>query len=204
MILYLSVICLFAYMLSITFPAIYLKEKQNTLEQNEILLHESNEVGQFPILAIAMFIVPVLIYYLSENMLLSSFCFVLSVVAYTDLSARWVPDLTIYLLLVLAMLALRTADLIMSLWSVLFYVMPAALFSAYGYFIKKEKWIASGDYYIFPAIGLMLTPDYAAGIMLINLLVVLLLSRWVQKIPLVSVAYFTFTGCQTCIFLGFI
>ena len=191
-------------MLSITFPAIYLKEKKNALEQNEILRHESNDVGQFPILSIAMFIVPVLIYYLSENMLLSSFCFVLSVIAYTDLIARWVPDLTIYLLLFLAMLALRTTDLIMSLWSVLFYVMPAALFSAYGYFIKKENWIASGDYYVFPPIGLMLTPDYAAGLMLINLLVVLLLSRWVQKIPLVTVAYFTFTGCQTCIFLGFI
>jgi len=204
MILYLSVICLFAYMLSVTFPAIYLKEKQNTLDQNEILRHETNDVGQFPILAIAMFIVPVLVYYLSESMLLSSFCFVLSVVAYTDLSARWVPDLTIYLLLVLAMLSLRTADLIMSLWSVLFYIMPAALFSAYGYLIKKEKWIASGDYYVFPAIGLMLPPDYAAGLMLFNLLVVLLLSRWVQKIPLVTVAYFTFTGCQTCILLGFI
>lgn len=204
MILYLSVICVFAYVLSITFPAIYLKEKQNTLEQNEILLHESNDVGQFPVLAIAMFIAPVLIYTLSENMLLSAFSFVLSIVAYTDLSARWVPDFTIYLLLVVAMLSLRTTDLVMSLWSVLFYLTPAVLFSAYGYIIKKEKWIASGDYYIFPAIGLMLTPDYAASLMLINLLVVLLLSRWMQKIPLVTVAYFTFTGCQTCTLLGFI
>ncbi|ELV7790818.1 prepilin peptidase, partial [Salmonella enterica] len=146
----------------------------------------------------------VLIFFLSENMLLSSFCFILSVVAYTDLSARWIPDFTIYLLLVVAMLSLRTTDLILSIWSVLFYLMPALLFSAYGYLLKKEKWIAPGDYYIFPAIGLMITPEYAASLMLVNLLLVLLFSRWVKKIPLVTVAYFTFTGCQTCILLGIV
>lgn len=72
-------------------------------------------------------------------MLLSSFCFILSVVAYTDLSARWIPDFTIYLLLVVAMLSLRTTDLILSIWSVLFYLMPALLFSAYGYVLKKRN-----------------------------------------------------------------
>lgn len=204
MIVYLIVLSTFAYVLSKTFPAIYLNEKKNAIEQGKQLLTENEEVGRFPVLAIVMFTMPVLIFFLSENMLLSSFCFILSVVAYTDLSARWIPDFTIYLLLVVAMLSLRTTDLMLSFWSVLFYLMPALLFSAYGYVLKKEKWIASGDYYIFPAIGLMITPEYAASLMLVNLILVLLFSRWVKKIPLVTVAYFTFTGCQTCILLGII
>ncbi|ELS5068888.1 prepilin peptidase [Salmonella enterica] len=197
-------VIIFAYVLSIVFPVIYLHEKKNAIKQSDQLLNENDEVGCFPVLGIVIFTIPLLIFILSGNIVLSSFCFILSVMAYTDLSARWIPDLAIYLLLAIAMLSLRTADLIISFWSVLFYLMPAILLSTYGYVLKKEKWIASGDYYVFPAIGLMITPEYAASLMLINLLIVLFFSRWVQKIPLVTVAYITFTGCQTCILLDFI
>ncbi|EDH8286256.1 hypothetical protein CB696_21425 [Salmonella enterica subsp. enterica serovar Livingstone] len=199
MIVYIIVLSTFAYVLSKTFPAIYLNEKKNAIEQGKQLLTENEEVGRFPVLAIVMFTMPVLIFFLSENMLLSSFCFILSVVAYTDLSARWIPDFTIYLLLVVAMLSLRTTDLILSIWSVLFYLMPALLFSAYGYVLNKETWIASGDYYVFPSIGSMVFPQYAAGLMFTNLLLVILISRWVPKVPLVTIAFITFTGYQICI-----
>lgn len=189
----------FAYVLSIVFPVIYIHEKKNAIKQGNQLINENDEVGCFPVLGIVIFTIPLLIFILSENMELSFFCFIFSVMAYTDLSARWIPDLAIYLLLAIAMLSLRTSDLILSFWSVLFYLMPAILFSTYGYVLNKETWIASGDYYVFPSIGSMVFPQYAAGLMFTNLLLVILISRWVPKVPLVTIAFITFTGYQICI-----
>lgn len=110
----------------------------------------------------------------------------------------------IYLLIALSVYSLDATDLTISLFAVVFYITPVALLSVYGFLVKRETWIASGDYYIFPAIGLMITPEYASSLMLINLLLVLFFSRWINKVPLVTVAYFTFTGYQTCSLLGFI
>lgn len=202
MLIYLIALCLFAYTFSVTFPALYLKEKRNAIEQGEQLLQEQSEPGRFPVLAIAMFIMPVAVFSLSASMLLSTFCFILAVVAYTDISTRWIPDPAIYALLAVSMFSLHNVDLILPLWSVVFYLIPAVMISACGYIRKKETWIASGDYYVFPSVGLMVLPEYAAGLMLINLSIVVILSRWVQKVPLVTVAYFTFLGYQLCLFSG--
>lgn len=204
MIIYTVMIVLFSFVLSLSFPAIYVKVKQNTIQQLDLLREESNDVGRFPVLAISMFLMPVMLFFLSESMLLSVFCFIFAVVAYTDVSARWVPDFLIYFLLALAMIFVRTTDFTLSFWAVVFYMMPIAMFSAYGFLTKKETWIASGDYYLFPSIGLTLLPEYAAGLMLINLMLVLVISRWVQKVPLITVAYFTFIGYQTCLLSGVI
>ena len=85
-----------------------------------------------------------------------------------------------------------------------FYMAPVVILSLYGYIVKKETWIASGDYYVFPSIGLLLSPEYAAVIMLITLFFMLFFMQWVKQIPLVTVAYFTFTGFNVCSLLGFL
>lgn len=202
MIAYIIVLCVFAYYFSATLPAFYQKEKKSAIEQGELLLKEQSEPGRFPVLSIAMFIIPVVMFLLSENMLISLFSFIFAAIAYTDVSTRWIPDIAIYVLLIVSMISIRDSDLIFSIWSVFFYLMPAVMMSCCGYFIKKERWIASGDYYIFPSVGLMILPEYASGLMILNLLIAVLLSRWVQKIPLVTVAYFTYSGYQLCLFLG--
>ena len=204
MLTYLFVLFTFAYIFSRLLPLIYTNVKQKAIEQGNLLLSESSSVGVFPVIAITMFSFPAFILYLSGDIFLSLFCFCLSLVAYTDLCVRWIPDLLIYMLLAISILSVRNLDLSQLLWSSSFYLMPAILLSVYGVILKGEKWIASGDYYIFPSIGLMITPKFAATIMLVNLFLTLMLSIWVKKIPLVTVAYFTYLGYQICMLLGFI
>lgn len=202
MVFYLIALSVLAYYFSLMFPVLYKKEKQNVIEQGEMLIQDTNEPGKYTILAIVMFIIPVAMFSLFGSMLFSAFCFTLAVVAYTDLSSRWIPDVAIYALLVLSMLSIQNSDLKSSIWSVLFYLFPAVLISVYGFLVKKKSLIATGDYYVIPSIGLMILPEHASGLMLINFIIVVAISRWIQKIPLVTVAYFTFTGYQLCLYAG--
>lgn len=194
-----------AFVLSVTFPFVYLRKKKQVIEGcKELLSEDDDEIINSPVLSLSVISIATFVYYLSSDFVLFLFCSFLAITAYCDACKRWIPDLMIYLLIAISVYSLNSKDLTMSLVAVVFYIIPAALLSVYGFLIKRESWIASGDYYIFPAIGLMVAPEYAACLMLVNLLLVLVFSRWVQKIPLVTVAYFTFTGCQTCILLGFI
>ncbi|WP_459578925.1 prepilin peptidase [Enterobacter asburiae] len=194
-----------AFVLSVTFPFVYLRKKKQVIEGcKELLSEDDDEIIHSPVLSLLVISIATFVYYLSSDFVLFLFCSFLAITAYCDACKRWIPDLMIYLLIAISVYSLNSKDLTMSLVAVVFYIIPAALLSVYGFLIKRESWIASGDYYIFPAIGLMVAPEYAACLMLVNLLLVLVFSRWVQKIPLVTVAYFTFTGCQTCILLGFI
>lgn len=202
MIFYLIALSVLAYYFTVTFPVLYKKEKQNVIEQCGVLVKDRNEPGRYTLLAILMFIIPVAIFSFSESMLLSWFCFILAVVAYTDLSSRWIPDVAIYVLLVLSMISIQNSDLNSALWSVLLYLSPAILISVYGFLVKKKTLIATGDYYVIPSIGSMILPEHASSLMLVNFIIVVAISRWIQKIPLVTVAYFTFTGYQLCLHSG--
>ncbi|WP_340621875.1 hypothetical protein [Xenorhabdus siamensis] len=180
MILYMALMCVFSYILSLIFPIIYLRIKKNTLQQYKELKEENDNVGIFPLISMLMFLLPVLIYFLSNDILLS------------------VYDIFIYLLLGLSVYSLHLEDVSSSLYASVLFVAPALFLSAYGYIIKREKWIASGDYYLFPSIGMMILPEYATGMMLLVLLFTLLLTRWLQKVPLITVVYFIFSGYQIC------
>jgi len=205
MMMYILFTSFFACTLSVLFPFVYLRQKKNMIDGCQEILNESDdEIGHYPVLSLAVISISTLIYYLSSDLKLFLFCCCLAITAYCDACKRWVPDLMIYLLIALSVYSLDATDLTISLFAVVFYITPVALLSVYGFLVKRETWIASGDYYIFPAIGLMITPEYASSLMLINLLLVLFFSRWINKVPLVTVAYFTFTGYQTCSLLGFI
>lgn len=200
--LYFALFLLFAILFSSSFPFWYAREKQNVIAQSEILCEEKTEAKRFPGLAIIFFLIPVFIFFNTENITLAMFVFVLAIVAYTDLSARWIPDFLSYLLIFLAMVAMRTNDLFSVLCAVILYLTPVIILSSYGYLRKRESWVASGDYYVLPSIGLTLLPEYAAFLMLINLLVVIIVSKVMRDIPLVTIAYITFSGYQTCVLLG--
>ncbi|WP_162382794.1 prepilin peptidase [Citrobacter sp. NCU1] len=168
------------------------------------LTNENDEVSRFPFISLVMFSLVALIYYLSSDLLLMAFCFCLAIAAYTDACKRWIPDFIIYLLLAISIYSLHSKVLLLSLFSLSFYITPVVLLSIYGYVVKKESWIASGDYYVFPSIGLMLSPEYAAGTMLATLAIMLVLMRWIKQIPLITVAYFTFTGFNICLLSGYL
>ena len=203
MIMYILFTSLFAYVLSVVLPFAYQWQKKKVIESCKELVNEADdEIGHFPFLSLLVISIASLIYYLSSDFILFVFCCCLAIVAYIDACKRWIPDQMIYLLITISVYSLGSRDLTMSLIAVSFYITPVALLSVYGYLVKRESWIASGDYYVFPSIGLMLTPDYAAGVMLTTLFAMLILTRWVRKIPLITVAYFTFTGFKVCSILG--
>ncbi|HHL3258670.1 TPA: prepilin peptidase [Citrobacter braakii] len=199
---YVVMVLMFAIVFSFIFPALYLKEKGKVINNCAELQQETYKPERFTAFSILMFLMPLLIFYLSGNITLSIFTFAFAIVAYTDVSARWIPDCVIYALLVISMVSVRLADFETIILSVTLYIFPALLLSIYGYIVKNESWIASGDYYVFPSIGLMILPQYAAGLMFVNLFLVILISRWVPKAPLVTIAFITFTGYQICILSG--
>lgn len=203
MIMYVLFTSLFAYVLSVVLPFAYQWQKKKVIESCKELVNEvDDEIGHLPFLSLLVISIASLIYYLSSDFILFIFCCCLAIVAYIDACKRWIPDQMIYLLIAISVYSLGSRDLTMSLIAISFYITPVALLSVYGYLVKRESWIASGDYYVFPSIGLMLTPDYAAGVMLTTLFAMLILTRWVRKIPLITVAYFTFTGFKVCSILG--
>lgn len=202
MILSVCLLLIFSYILATTLPSVYLKQKKKVIAACNELVNESDEVKCFPLVSLVIFSLTALVYYLSSDSLLLSFCFCLAIAAYTDASKRWIPDFIIYLLLAISVYSLNSKDLMLTLFSLGFYLTPVVILSVYGYVTKKELWIASGDYYVLPSIGLMLFPEYAAGTMLATLAIMLVLMRWMKQIPLVTVAYFTFTGVNVCSLLG--
>lgn len=204
MIICVAALVVFSFLIVHILPSVYAQQKKKVLKSCAELANESEDERRFPLLASVIFFIPALIFYLSSDVLSLLFCFVLAIAAYTDICKRWVPDLIIYTLLFLSVFSLHQKDVPLSLLSVTFYLMPVVLLSLYGYVMKKEVWIASGDFYIFPSIGLMLVPGYAAGVMLTTLVIMLVLMRWIKTIPLVTVAYFTFTGFNLCLLSGFL
>lgn len=202
MIISVLVLAIFSYAFSFFLPSVYVRQKRKFIESSAELANESESVCRFPLLSLLIFLLPALIYYLSSNLLVMAFCFFLAIAAYTDVSKRWIPDFIIYILLAISVYSLQSKDLALSLFAMTFYLMPVVILSFYGYLKKKESWVASGDYYIFPSIGLMLIPDYAAGVMLFTLTIMLILIRWIKQIPLVTIAYFTFIGFNVCLFSG--
>lgn len=202
MIISVLALAIFSYAFSFIFPSIYIRQKRKFIESSVELAHETEDVCRIPLLSLLIFLLPALVYYLSANLLVMAFCFFLAIAAYTDACKRWIPDFIIYILLAISVYSLRSKDLTLSLFAMAFYLIPVVILSFYGYVTKKELWVASGDYYIFPSVGLMLIPDHAAGVMLATLAIMLILMRWIKQIPLITVAYFTFTGFNVCLFSG--
>ncbi len=196
---YLIIMFIFSIVFANVLPVLYLKEKQKIFSFCSELQQENDKPKRFTVFAIFMFLMPVFIFYLSGDIVLAIFTFLFTIVSYTDVSARWIPDCIIYALLVIAMFSTKLADLKTVTLSIFLYVLPALMLSLYGYLLKREMWIASGDYYVFPSVGLMILPQYATGLMFTNLFLVILISRWVPKVPLVTIAFITFTGYQICI-----
>lgn len=198
MLIYVLVISIFSYMLAITFPGIYSKVRQNTLQHYRELEDEEVKTGIFPLIAITLFLMPLIVFYFSGDVLLSIYCFVLAIVAYTDLSARWIPDFLIYILLAIAVYSMHSKEILSTIFAVIFFITPAALLNVYGAISKGEQWIASGDFYVFPSLGIMMLPEYAAALMIVSLFIALIITRWIPKVPLITVLYVAFSGYLLC------
>ncbi|EBI1379843.1 hypothetical protein FKR03_21885 [Salmonella enterica] len=200
--LLLLTVILFSCTFAVKLPALYSREKKRAIIQCEDLKNEMDNIGVYPLAAVCMLLIPVSIFYFSQDILLSSYLFFLAIVSYTDLSARWIPDSEIYFWVALSVYSLRDKDTVSQLLSAAFFILPALILHLYGYLVKKEIWIASGDFYVIPTIGIMVLPEYAATLMLVALVICIAVTRWIPKIPFVTVLFFVFSGYQVLILSG--
>lgn len=184
-------------------PLVYKMKRADVIRQNELLLREEYDVKKHNVLSLVIFLCPLLLLHLSGNTNLFYFSLLMAIGAYTDLSTRWIPDPVIYLMLAFSILAIDKND-VTQYWGMVFYLLPVILLNLFCRVFKGGYVIASGDMYIFPSVGLMVSPEHASELMTLNLVFCVILSRWVEQIPLVTVAYFTFIGYQLCVFFGFL
>lgn len=182
----------FSYVFVISLPDIYLKQKKAVIDQVNELQNDKDEVGSFQYLSLLMFLTPVVIYSFTDDVGLSIFCFILAIAAYTDLTTRWIPDMLSYLLISCAVYNSAENGPVLSALSVVLFIAPALMLSAVSYVRSKSVVIASGDYYIFPSVGLMVSPEYSAFVMLTTLAISYSLKKVTTHAPLVTILYFVF------------
>lgn len=183
---------------SILFSTLLYRDALKNISQLSSDLPLLQERQQSPCVGLLMASVVAIVFGATNDPLLSAFLFVLCVAAYTDFTTRWIPDVCIYALIAIAVFSLTKKDTLTAAVSAAFFLLPALLITLYGYLKTREQWIATGDFYVFPAVGLMAPPDYAAGLMLATLLIALFFLRKKKDVPLVTVLYFTFSGSQIC------
>ena len=186
----------FSLFFSLYFPKVYKIELQKSIEQ----CNENYEVKSYPQVSVVIFALSGIVYFLSQDLALTGCCLLLGIMAYTDLAARWLPDVTIYLLLCLSFFTVHSKDVIESVISILFFIFPAIALNVFGFIRKKQQWIASGDFYVFPSVGLLVLPEYSAIIMILTLLIAVTLNLKFKSVPLITVLYFIFMGYQICKF----
>ncbi|EGH9360820.1 prepilin peptidase [Salmonella enterica] len=183
-------------------PYLYRDKRNDAIQQSIELSKECDTVSKSLFLSAIIFSCSAVIFYMSGDFYLLIFMTLLAVVAYTDLFTRWVPDPLIYLLLACSVYVASQYDVAIHLWAMFFYIMPAILLNLTFRIYKKKYVIASGDFYVFPAIGLMLAPEHAAIVMFLNLVFILFISPFFTSIPLITVSFFSFAGYQLCLLLG--
>lgn len=193
----------FGVLASKQLPLVYDAVKANILEQNKNLDSEKIKVEVNSAIAILFSLTSLPIYYFTSDIKLSVFVFVFSCVAYTDLAIRWVPDVLIYVMVWISILGINQT-LQDGIVSMVLFCFPAALLYLVSYVKDGRGCIASGDWYVFPAIGIWIAPEYAALVMVISIGVALITSRFVKNVPFLTCVFPVFLGGQLCeIYLAF-
>jgi len=198
MLYYVLALCLFAVIFASYFPSLYLRKKNLLIQNCKELEEETFQVKPLITYSVLLFLTPLLIFYLSQSIYMAVFCFVFAVLAYTDLSARWLPDIPVYLLMMLAAMGVDKQEIFECVISSFFFVAPAVLFNILLKIKGSNSFIAAGDFYVLPSVGLMIRPEHAAGLMFIVLLLTVLMSKTCKQIPLITVTFTIFFGYHIC------
>lgn len=178
-------------------PHIYQAVIHKVLEDNKALATEGLKNDSHPLVLAMMFMSVNIIFLFSNNLYLSIFVFTFALLAYTDYVLRWVPDILIYLMLWISFIGI-SKPLEMGLLSIALFCLPALVVFLYSYFRNRDRCIASGDWYVFPSIGLWLSPDTAASYMAVCIVLVAIASRYTRDVPLLAWLFPVFVGGQLC------
>lgn len=178
-------------------PHIYQSVKEKVILENKSLEIEEVKEKSHPIISALLFVSVLIVYVLTNNIQLSVFVFVFACLAYTDYVLRWVPDVMIYVMLWISFFSV-TKPISEGLFGIVLFCLPALLIYLYSYIRYRVRCIASGDWYVFPSIGLWLSPDTAASYMAVCIILVFIISRYTRDVPLLTCLFPVFVGGQLC------
>lgn len=128
------------------------------------------------------------------------FVLLLGSAAYIDCVTQWVPDLIIFLLSWLALIALLPGgpDAIPALTGTAVILLPALLLNLITWLRSQPRALASGDLYVLPAIGAWLTPTWSGACLAISLVLTAIAGRFVRGVPFITVLYPVFVAVSLC------
>lgn len=204
MLLYLSglfALSIFGFLYSIKLPIIYESVKSHVLIKNKELAEEEEKEKISPIIAIVFSLSALGIYYFTVDIKLSLFVFIFSCVAYSDYTVRWTPDLLIYGMVWISILGFNQSP-IDGLISIVLFCFPAIVLNILSYVKTGQGCIASGDWYVFPAVGVWISPENALLHMVLSIGIALIASRYIKSVPLITCLFPVFIGGQLCQFLS--
>lgn len=137
---------------------------------------------------------------MTHNPILILFVLLLGSAAYIDYVTRWVPDVLIFVLSWVSLLAILPGqpDVLEVLPGAVIMILPAVMFNFITWLRSQPVAFASGDLYVLPAVGAWLTPEWSGVCMAISLLLTIVFSRLMHGVPFITVLYPVFVGVMIC------
>lgn len=194
-------VVIISVLLAFNLPVIYESARLAAEESCRDSLGEPAKRTVKPLLAVTLLNIGVMpTWIITHNPALTIFIVVLACGAYIDYITRWVPDVLIYVLIWIALVALLPGmrEVSPALISAAIMLIPALLLNVIAWLLSRTTAIASGDLYILPSVGVWLAPEWAAVCMGISLSLTLVASRYVRGVPFITVLYLVFVVVAIC------
>lgn len=197
------VILIFSFWIQKKIPSFYIKAKESVISTSIELKKEVQEINSSWIAALICNLPALLIYMLSKDKEIAAITFVLGILAYFDLTVRWIPDCLLYGTVWLS-LGLNAEQLLThGVISAVLFTLPALILQGYSLLNRRKGVFASGDLYLMPAIGVWFLPELAPGLMACALMLASFVSRYEKRVPFITCIFPIFIGYEVCEFLLF-
>lgn len=198
MIWYALLLLVFSFWIRNKLPVYYMRAKESVISACTELEKEEQEIKSSWITAFICILPGLLIYILSKDKETAAITFVLGLLAYFDLSTRWIPDCLLFGAVWLS-LGLNAENLLtQGLISAVLFTLPALILHGYSLLTRGKGVFASGDLYLFPALGIWFLPELAPGLMACALLLASFVSRYEKKVPFITCIFPIFIGYEVC------
>ncbi|KYP90580.1 hypothetical protein WB91_08765 [bacteria symbiont BFo1 of Frankliniella occidentalis] len=191
-------ILIFSFWIHKKIPSFYIKAKESVICASIELEKEVPEIKTSWIAAMVFTLPALLIYILSKDKEIAAITFVLGILAYFDLTTRWIPDCLLYGTVWLSLGLNAEQLLIQGVISAVLFTLPALILQGYSFLTRRKGVFASGDLYLLPAIGVWFLPELASGIMACALMLASFVSRYEKRVPFITCILPIFIGYEVC------
>ncbi|MBE5254669.1 prepilin peptidase [Mixta mediterraneensis] len=194
-------VLIFSVMLAFNLPVLYASAKLAAAESSADTTAEPERVRIRPFMAVLILcsgVIPV--WMMTHNPMLTLFILMLGSAAYIDYVTQWVPDILIFILSWVSLVALLPGgpNSLRVLAGAAVMILPAIALNLFTWQRSQPTTFASGDLYILPAVGLWLAPEWAGVCMAISLMLTFIACRYVREVPFITVLFPVFVVVSIC------